>query len=273
MVVLKFAGGGGVGDRGVDFARAAVGRGELDGVLAGNEMGGDRGSERSGAGEGEGADGGEGLGQRGGADPVGVFARAIGAGEKFGAGAGGERAGDAEGGLGGAADDGFFPDGAGVADDVAEAERVAGRGEVGEEREVGKEAPSSLQAKLSVDGRQRVGERREMKRPLRSRRVLGVVERALPAASGLAVNVVPLTKRTGQLGELACWARTRGSGHVAPSGEVTTRSDPVAAVLTTKMPWPKATPLSGPRVRPVSARANLTDWVRAVGPDTTATHT
>jgi hypothetical protein len=99
-----------------------------------------------------------------------------------GRGAGGERAGDAEGGLGGAADDGFFPDGAGVADDVAEAERVAGRGEVVEEGEVGKEAPISLQATLSVDGRQRVGERREMKRPLRSRRVLGVVERALPAA-------------------------------------------------------------------------------------------
>ena len=182
VVVLKFAGGGGVGDRGVDFARAAVGRGELDGVVAGNEMGGDRGSERSGAGEGEGADVGEGRGKRGGADPVGVFARAIGAGEKFGAGAGGERAGDAEGGLGGAADDGFFPGGDGVVDDVAEAERVAGRGEVGEEREVGKEAPSSLQATLSVDGTQRVGKRREMKRPLRSRRVLGVVERALPAA-------------------------------------------------------------------------------------------
>lgn len=86
MVVLKFAGGGGVGDRGVDFARAAVGRGELDGVVAGDEMGGDRGSERSGAGEGEGADVGEGRGKSGGADPVGVFARAIGAGEKFGAG-------------------------------------------------------------------------------------------------------------------------------------------------------------------------------------------
>ena len=182
VVVLKFAGGGGVGDRGVDFARAAVGRGELDGVVAGNEMGGDRGSERSGAGEGEGADVGEGRGQRGGADPVGVFARAIGAGEKFGAGAGGERAGNAEEGLGGAADDGFFPGGAGVVDDVAEAERVAGRGEVGEEREVGKEAPSSLQATLSVDGRQRVGERREMKRPLRWRTVLGVVEKVLPAA-------------------------------------------------------------------------------------------
>ena len=98
------------------------------------------------------------------------------------AGAGGERAGDAEGGLGGAADDGFFPGGAGVVDDVAEAERVAGRGEVGEEREVGKEAPSSLQATLSVDGRQRVGERREMKRPLRWRTVLGVVEKVLPAA-------------------------------------------------------------------------------------------
>ena len=78
------------------------------------------------------------------------------------------------------------------------------------------------------------------------------------------------TKRTGLLGELAFWARTRGSHHVASSGEEKTRSDPAVAVLTTKVPWPEATPLRGPRVRPVSARANLNGGMRALGPDTTA---
>ena len=64
-----------------------------------------------------------------------------------------------------------------------------------------------------------------------------------------------------------------GLGPRRAGGRGEDASDPAAAVLTTKMPCPKATPLRGPRVRPVSARANLTDWVRAVGPDTTATHT
>lgn len=78
------------------------------------------------------------------------------------------------------------------------------------------------------------------------------------------------TKRTGLLGEVAFWARTRGSHHVAPSGEEKTRSDPAVAVLTTKVPRPEETPLRGPRVRPVSATANLNGGMRALGPDTTA---
>lgn len=82
-----FAAGGGVGDLGDDLASAAVGRGDLGGVVAGGEMGGDRGIERGGAGVGEGADVGEGRGKHGGAADVIVFDRAVGAGEKFGAGA------------------------------------------------------------------------------------------------------------------------------------------------------------------------------------------
>jgi hypothetical protein len=64
----------------------------------------------------------------------------------------------------------------------------------------------------------------------------------------------PLTKRTGLLAALVDWGRTSVSRQAVPSGEVKTRRLAAVAVLTTKVPLPKATPLRGPRVRPVSAR-------------------